>query len=152
MTYKTGIISCVPPPLRKNSKCMLMCQSVQHLTHSLNTSLPTSSKDENSDFPTLGILPFIASCFTLQCVYQTRKTNLNTPAALAVTGIIVFVIKGVRPPWQSRPRLFWANEAAVNLSRSPSSWQPEKHQIQPQRTQTAGPGQDKMKHATNVGQ
>lgn len=49
-------------------KCVFPVMVTSPLTHSLNTSLPTSSKDEDSDFPTLGFLLFIASCFTLQCV------------------------------------------------------------------------------------
>lgn len=58
----------------------------------LNTSVPTSPKDEDS--LTLAILLFITSCFTNKLLI--RKTNLNTPAALAVADIFVFVIKGVR--------------------------------------------------------
>lgn len=59
----------------------------------------SSSKDE--DFPTLGILPVVTSCFTdVSCSafnkLLMRETKLNTPVALAVADIFVFVIKGVR--------------------------------------------------------
>lgn len=62
----------------------------------LISSVLTSSKDVN--FPTLGFLSFITSCFT--SVYCNavnklliKKMNLNTPTALTVADIFMFVIK-----------------------------------------------------------
>lgn len=107
----------------------------------LNTSVPTSSKDEDS--PTLAILLFMTSCFTkVPNKLLIKNTNLNTPVALAVTDIFVFVIKGVclgifrcassmpiKQPsiWAG---VFWADK----------SWQPEKQKV------SKMPGRDKTQY------
>lgn len=110
----------------------------------LNTSVPTSSKDEDS--PALAILLLMTSCFTnVPNKLLIRKTNLNTPAAVAVADIFVLVIKGVRLGIFRRASsvpikqpsiwagVFWADK----------SWQPEQQQIQSKSKQTAREGHNK---------
>lgn len=84
------------------------------------SSVLTSSKDDN--FPTLGFLSFITSCFTsARCSafnkLLMRKTNINTLTA-PHGGSDFHVCDKRSLPWQRLPRSLHANEAAVNLSRS----------------------------------
>lgn len=105
----------------------------------LNTSVPTSSKNEDCR-SMLAILLFMTSCFTnVSNKLLIRKTNLNTLAALAVADIFVFVITGVRLGIFRRASsvpikqpsiwagVFWADK----------SWQPEQQKV------SKLPGRDK---------
>lgn len=144
---------------------LIFCKSVktehqQHLAliscgkHRLNTSVPTSSEDK--DFPTLGILPF---CFTnVPCSafnkLLMRKMNLNSPVALAVADIFVFVIKGVGLGNVCRACFVPMKQPSIwaGVFSTDKSWQPEQQQIQSKRKQTAREGQDTMKHAAKAAQ
>lgn len=115
----------------------------------LNTSVPTSSKEEES----LASLPFITSCFTnVPNKLLMRKTNLNTPAPLTVADIFVFVIKGVRLGIVGRASFVPINQPSIwaGLFWADKSWQPEQQQIQSKRKQTAREGQDTMKLAAKA--